>query len=137
MIMYFNAITLSVEQNSKINLERIRKWGKKKGMQPLMMSIFVRHINAWMRHKTLDIKGRLLPGNMMHQKLIQAISEQEKIGWGHALRGRISVTWGEIQGLEDEKQGRKKRSGKTSTNLVPATHVECSLFLSNLFNVSL
>ena len=47
----------------------------------------------------------------MHQKLIQAISEQEKIGWGHALRGRISVTWGEIQGLEDEKQGRKKRSG--------------------------
>ena len=59
-------------------MERIRKWGKKKGMQPLMMSIFVRYINAWMRHKTLDIKGRLLPGNTMHQKLIQAISEQEK-----------------------------------------------------------
>ena len=76
-----------------------------------MMSIFVRHINAWMRYKTIDLKGRLLPGNMMHQKLIQAIREQEKIGWGHALRGRISVTWGEIQGMEDEKQGRKKRPG--------------------------
>ena len=61
-----------------------------------------------MRYKTIDIKGRLLSGNMMHQKLIQAISEQEKIGWGHVLRERISVTWGEIQGMEDEKQGTKK-----------------------------
>ena len=59
-----------------------------------MMSLFVRYINAWMRYKILDIKGMLLPGNMMHQKLLRAISEQGKIGWGHALRGRLSVTWG-------------------------------------------
>ena len=95
----------------QICLERIRKWGKKKGMQPLMMSLFVRHINAWMRSKTLDIKGRLLPGNMMHNKLMQAITEQGKIGWGHALRGRLSVLWGDIQNMEDEKQGKKKRTG--------------------------
>ena len=95
----------------QINLKRIRKWGKKKGMQSLMVSIFVRHINAWMRSKTLDMKGRLLSGNMMHKQLIQAISEQGTIGCGHALRGRISAIWGELQELEDKKQGRKKRSG--------------------------
>ena len=42
---------------------------------------------------------------------MRAISEQEKIGWGHALRGRIRVTWREIQAMEDAKQRRKIRSG--------------------------
>ena len=80
-------------------------------MQPLIMSLFVRHINAWMRFKTLDIKGRLLPGNVMHNKLMQAIIEQGKIGWGHTLRGRLSVLWGDIQNMEDAKQGKKKGQG--------------------------
>ena len=83
-----------------------------------MMSLFVRHINAWMRFKVLDIKGRLLPGNAMHNKLLQAIREQGQIGWGHALRGRISAVWGEIQNMEDVKQGKKKRSGIMATMIV-------------------
>ena len=94
----------------QINLERIRNWGKITGVQALMMSNNLRHINTWIRYKTFDIKGRLLSGNMMHQQLIQAIKEQEKIGWGHALRGRISGTWEKIQRMDDNKQGRNNTS---------------------------
>ena len=83
-----------------------------------MMSLFVRHINAWMRFKVLDVKERLLPGNAMHNKLLQAISEQGQICWRHALRGRISAVWGEIQNMEDVKQGKKKRSGIMATMIV-------------------
>ena len=54
----------------------------------------------------------------MHNKLMQAITEQGKIGWGHALRGRLIVLWGDIQNMEDEKQGKKKRTGIIAIMLV-------------------
>ena len=49
-------------------LEAIRVWGKKRKMYPLMMSIILRHIHAWMRQTPLDMSKRLLAHKSLHQR---------------------------------------------------------------------
>ena len=85
-------------------LERVRAWAKKKKMHPLTISVFLQHINAWMRGTSVDMTDRFLEANSTHTKLQQAIQEQDEIGWGHALRGRLSKKWGEIQMSTDESE---------------------------------
>ena len=98
-----------------IGLERIRAWSKKKKLHSFTISVLLRHIHAWMRGKNIDMTGRLLEANPIHSKLKQAIKEQKEIGWGHALRGRLSKKWGEIQMAVDESGKHRPRSGVIAT----------------------
>ena len=66
-----------------------------------MTSIFLKYLHTWMRQNPLDMTNKLLKGNPVHQRLVKSIGEQDKIGWGHALRGRISKEWGETQQAVD------------------------------------
>ena len=62
------------------SLERIRTWGKKRKLYPLMLSIFFRYLHTWMRQITIDMSHRLLEHNQINRSLKKAIIEQNKIG---------------------------------------------------------
>ena len=64
-----------------------------------------------MRQIPIDMSHRLLEHNPIHRNLKKAIIEQNEIGWGHALRGRISKEWNLIQEKIDKAQKRKLRPG--------------------------
>ena len=80
-------------------------------MHPLMMSILLRYLHAWMRQTPIDMSKRLLEHNPTHQRLKKAIKEQNEIGWGHALRGRLSKERNKIQEKMDKVKKRKPRPG--------------------------
>ena len=54
---------------------------------------------------------RLLEHNPFHQRLLKAIREQNEIGRGHALRGRLSKEWVKIQETVDKAEKRRPRPG--------------------------
>ena len=93
------------------SLETIRAWGKKMKIYPIMMSNLLQYINAWMRQKPFDRTRRFLEHNPIHKRLTKAIGEQNEIGWGRALRGRLSKEWGAIQALVDKAEKRSPRPG--------------------------
>ena len=99
------------------SLEIIRARGKKRKMYPLMMSIILRNIHAWMRQTPLDMTKKILVHNTLHQKLDKVIRKKNEIGWGHALRGRFSKEWGKFQDIVDKAEKRSPRPG-TMVNLI-------------------
>ena len=73
-----------------------------------MMSIILRHMHAWMRQTPLDMSKRLLEYNPLNQRLTKAIKEQNEIGWGHALRGRLNKEW--LKNQETMNKAEKKET---------------------------
>ena len=91
-------------------LEEFRKWGVKKA-HPILLTVIGRYLHAWIWNKNFDMTERLIRSDPIHKKIHQAIQEQNSIGWGHVLHGRLSCRWREAQLMADKKNKRGERKG--------------------------
>lgn len=58
-----------------------------------MIESIVHYIKSWMRITEPTFITKLSPSIPLHKIIIQAITEQDKIGWDHFVRGRQSKLW--------------------------------------------
>ena len=92
-------------------LETLREWGKKMKVHTVLLTVFLQHLNAWMRKIDIDTQHRTIYIDPIHTAIGEAVEEQFVIGWENALRGRLSKKWGEAQKLADAQMKLRERSG--------------------------
>ena len=85
-------------------LKRTRKWMGTQTTHLVPQTAFTSYIHFWMRNRDNKYAEKINRKSPKHRALQQAIIEQSKIGWDHAIRSRISKTWLEAQHLEDIKR---------------------------------
>ena len=83
----------------------------KKKSHTVLLTVFLQHLNAWMRNIDIDTQHRTVHIDPIHTAIGEAVEEQYEIGWEHAIRGRLSKKWREAQNLVDSQMKRKQRSG--------------------------
>ena len=96
-------------------LNGIRTWGHKRKAHPLIIVAITRYLHTWMRGKEIDMEHRFSKSNPIHNKIWDAVQTQNSIGWDQALRGRLSIKWGEAQRLYDTALGKPERKGFMAT----------------------
>ena len=74
---------------------------------PSIISILKIYIQKWMLNKPHTPNTQLHPNIQHHQEITLAIKQQEKIGWDHFIRGRLSKLWKTAQ---KSYQGQKYTS---------------------------
>ena len=56
----------------------------------IITSTIITHLRQWMRNSELPPSQSLHPDIKYHQDIQKAIHQQNKIGWDHFIRGKIS-----------------------------------------------
>ena len=92
-------------------LETLKEWGRKRKVHTVLLTVFLQHLDAWMRKIDIDTQHRTIYIDPIHTAIGEAVEEQFVIGWENALRGRLGKKWGEAQELADAQQKRRGRSG--------------------------
>ena len=69
-----------------------------------MTESLVHYIKSWMRITEPTFISKLSPSIPFHNTLMQAITEQDQIGWDHFVRGRHSKLWITLQTLYKGRQ---------------------------------
>ena len=77
------------------DLSALSKWLRKQNTLPELIAIFMRGLTNWIETgETQEIWE--VDDSPYRDDLIEAIAEQNAIGWHNALKGRLSTIWGEI-----------------------------------------
>ena len=97
-------------------LEHLKAFFKKSKTPIAMERCILEGLNAWLRGQEPPSIETIIPS--ASHKLVLAYKEQTKIGWGHFLRGRLSLVWANFINFEIEQNrqagNRKKFKYKTA-----------------------
>ena len=91
-------------------VDNLLKFFRKTNTPQEITNCIIAGLNSWLQGQEPSMIESIAPWTSRHLK--ESYQEQKDIGWGHFLRGRISIVWAKFINFEirqQQREGRKKK----------------------------